>query len=173
MSLIRCTAKLLKEMGLSRTQLAPAEPVSPRLGPWHANLIYIDRRKCVLFVNDKTLFNFVVPDLKRAQIRDLAAEFRLWLSCVIRDEGLDEATVSRILSEYETVTYDKTNNRSVLSSMNELAWHYQYAILEAGGVHSPRVPAIIRASNRTPLKAIGYGYPVEKLKEDVKGVDGV
>ena len=63
MQLMRCTKKLQKEMGLKQSDLCEEEPRFSYLGPWHANLIYIDRRKCVLFVNDNTLFNFIAPDL--------------------------------------------------------------------------------------------------------------
>ena len=71
MQLIRCTGKLQKEMGLKKTDLLEAEPHFSYLGSWHANLIHIDRRKCVLFVNDKTLFNFIAPDVYRTEIRNL------------------------------------------------------------------------------------------------------
>jgi hypothetical protein len=151
-------------MGLSPRQLAPPELSFPFLGQWHANLLYINRRKCVLFVNDKTLFNFIVPDLARAQIRNLAEEFRGYLSCVVSDEGFNDAVRERILGEYEQIQFGKTNNRSVIASMNDIAYHYKYEILEAGGVHSWRVPEIIRGLNRMPMKAIGFDFPVEKLK---------
>ncbi len=59
MQLIRCTKKLQKEMGLKQSGLCTEEPRFLYLGPWHANLIHIDRRKCILFVNDNTLFNSV------------------------------------------------------------------------------------------------------------------
>ena len=50
MQLIRYTKKLQKEMGLKQPDLCEEEPRFSYLGPWHANLIHIDRRKCVLFV---------------------------------------------------------------------------------------------------------------------------
>lgn len=50
MQLIRCTKKLQKEMGLSKASLAESEPAVACLGSWHANLLFIARRKCVLFV---------------------------------------------------------------------------------------------------------------------------
>lgn len=70
MSLIRCTKKLQKEMGLKKSDISQNEPSGSYLGSWHANLIYIDGKKCLLFVNDKTLFNFIVPDISREQIRE-------------------------------------------------------------------------------------------------------
>ena len=65
MPLIRCTRKLQKEMGLTPADLVDDEPRFSYLGSWHANLLYIERKKCVLVANDKTLFNFLMPDLTR------------------------------------------------------------------------------------------------------------
>jgi len=164
MQLIRCTTKLQKEMGLKKTDLFAEEPRFSYLGPWHANLIHIDRRKCVLFVNDKTLFNFLVPDVTRAQIRELDKQFKGYLSCVIADAGISEADRARILSEYAQVGYANSNSKSVLGSMNDLAFHYKYSIQEAGGVHSPAVPGIIRRLNRMPMGSLKYVFPIEALR---------
>ncbi|MHB8793840.1 MAG: DUF6933 domain-containing protein [Thermoleophilia bacterium] len=80
MQLIGCTKKLQKEMGLGPRELTTHEPEGSGLGPWTANLIFVNRRKCILFVNDKTLFNFLVPDLLRKHIRELDRMFLGWLS---------------------------------------------------------------------------------------------
>ncbi|MFQ5644026.1 MAG: hypothetical protein ACE5FQ_10055 [Thiogranum sp.] len=163
MQLIRCTKRLQKEMGLKQSDLCDEEPCFSYLGPWHANLVHIDRRKCVLFVNDKTLFNFIAPDVSRETIRDLDRLFISYLSCILADEGIAEADRARILSEYEEIGFANTNSKSVLGSMNELAFHYQYHILEAGGVHSPAVPGIIRQLNRMPMSAIKEVFPIKAL----------
>lgn len=83
MRLIRCTAKLRKEMGLRSRVVENDTLPSDGLGHWHANLIYINRRKTVLFANDKTLFNFIAPDVKRTEIRELDKLFRFYLQCVV------------------------------------------------------------------------------------------
>jgi hypothetical protein len=132
MQLIRCTAKLLKEMGLKSGDLEQTEPAFSFLGQWHANLIHINRRKTLLFVNDRTLFNFVVADVTRSQIKDLREEFCSTLSCVLAAESIRENVRSRILEEYEDIEITKSSNRSVLGSANDIAFHYTYRILEAG-----------------------------------------
>jgi hypothetical protein len=101
MQLIRCTKKLQKEMGLKPSDLCAEEPRFSYLGPWHANLIYINRRKCLLFANDRTLFNFIVPDVSRENIRKIEKLFTSYLSCILADEGFEEADRERILSEYD------------------------------------------------------------------------
>lgn len=164
MQLIRCTGKLQKEMGLKQSDLLQGDPDLSRLGPWHANLIYIDRRKCVLFVNDKTLFNFLVPNVWRKEIRDLDELFRNNLQCVLGEERFSASAAQMILAEYKEIGYAKTNNKSVLGSMNDIAFHYKYHIHEEGGAHTSAVPRLIKKLNRMPMGAITYAYPIEALR---------
>jgi hypothetical protein len=164
MQLIRCTKKLQKEMGLKPSDLCAEEPRFSYLGPWHANLIHIDRRKCLLFANDRTLLNFIVTDVSRASIRELDKLFTSYLSCILADEGLGEADRARILAEYDEIGFANTSSKSVLGSMNDLAFHYKHSIQEAGGVHSPAVPEIIRRLNRMPMGALKYVFPIEALR---------
>jgi hypothetical protein len=164
MQLIRCTKKLQKEMGLKKPDLLDEEPRFSYLGSWHANLIHIDRRKCILFVNDKTLFNFIVPDVSRVKIKELSVLFKDCLRCVLAEEGISEPVKEKILLEYAEMGYANTNSKRVLGSMNDLAFHYKYHILDEGGVHSCAVPSIISRLNRMPMGALGYEYSIEALR---------
>jgi hypothetical protein len=108
-----CQAMCAPETRPKQSGLCADEPHFSYLGPWHADLIPIDRRKCVLFVNDKTLLNFTVPDLSRAQIRELDQLFKNYLNCVLADAGIPEADRGGILSEYGEVGHAGTNSNSV------------------------------------------------------------
>ena len=165
MQLLRCTKKLQKEMGLKQDDLTLLEPPFSFLGSWHANLLYIERKKCVLFVNDKTLFNFLVPDVPRSQIRKLGIVFLKYLGCIISDEGFEPAIKERILEEYSEIGYAPTTSKRILGSMNDLADHYKFHVIAGGGVHGCNLPEIIRSLNRMPMGAIGYKFSLEALKE--------
>ena len=131
---------------------------------WHANLIYIDKRKTLLFVNDGTLFNFVVPGVSREQIREMGELFTGYLSCVLSDEGFDETAKKNLLGNGKALSFTSVTNPSVLGSLNDLAYNYKYSIMSSGGIHSAAVPAIIRKLNRMPMGAIGYDFPIDKLR---------
>ena len=169
MQLIKCTAKLRKEMGLKESALFAGTEEEGQLGPWHANLIFINRRKCVLFVNDRTLFNFLAPDVSRAQIRELQQLFLSFLHPVLAEEGFSSAERENVASEYAEVRFAKSSSKSVLGSMNDLAFHYEHRILMAGGIHSPEVPGIISDLNRMPMGALKYAYAVEELPSVLRG----
>ena len=166
MQLIRCTAKPQKEIGLKKSDLVEANPPFSFLGQWHSNLIYINRRKCILFVNDKTLFNFIVPDMPRSEIRKLDEMFRLNFRCVLFAEGFSDELVEKALKEYASIQYVKSNDRGVLGSANDLAFHYEHGILRCGGVHSAEIPSIIHRLNRMPMsKKVGYIWPAEEIRK--------
>ena len=150
-------------MGLKPTDLVDDEPRGSCLGSWHANLLYIDRKKCVLVANDKTLFNFLMPDLTRAQIRALDQLFRGFLERVLASEAISDDIADKILAEYQSIGYANTNSKSVLGSMNDLAVHYKYHIV-SGGLHRCDLPAIINRLNRMPMGAIGYRHASDALK---------
>ena len=138
-------------MGLKSGDLVENESSSGCLGSWHANLILIDRRKCVLFVNDKTLFNFIIPGVKKAQLGKLDELFRSYLQCILADEGFND----QIIQEYDTIGFANTNNKSVIGSMNDLAFNYTVSIQQDGGINSCMLPPIIHQLNRMPMKAFG------------------
>ena len=69
--IIRCTQKLLKEL-----RIKPQEPeVVSEVGSWHANLLRIERRKCVLFTHDMTLFSVFVAGLTRPDFEHIDGVF--------------------------------------------------------------------------------------------------
>lgn len=150
-------------MGLGHKDLSTLEPEDSGLGSWTANVIFVNRHKCVIFVNDKTLFNFLVPDVLRKQIRELAMMLRGFLSCVLSEEGFSREQIDRMLEVYTEIGYSNTKSRSVLGSMNELAFLYKFCIQSKGGLHSPYFPKLIKEMNRMPMGSLGYKLPIEAL----------
>lgn len=161
---MRCTRKLQREMGLATAHLTGQVTDDGVLGPWHANLVYIERRKCVLFVNDATRFNFIAADIPRAQIRKLDECFRLHLSALLADYGLPDRAREAVCAEASEIGYAGGTDKSVLGTLNDLAFHYKHLVRVHGGVHSAAVPGIIRQLNEMPMGPINWAYPIEALK---------
>jgi uncharacterized protein DUF6933 len=165
MQIIKCTQKIQKEMGLSKKDLVEIDTNDSIMGSWFANLIYISGKKCVLFANEKTLYNFIVCGVPRAQIRQLDKIFLLNLQCNFSAENISEEFISAIVSECSEIVYGKTNSRSVLGSMNELSFMYKYHIESEGGIHSYKVPEIIQSMNRIPFIAIDNEFSIDILQD--------
>ncbi len=161
MAIIRCTTKLLNELGAKPTN-TPDQP--PSLCDWHANLLWLDRKKYVLFTNDQTLYSLLVHWMKTPRSADFLERFRSGLLKSLMSEGLAEAQVEYVLSEHAQVTITKTNSRSVLGSMNDLAFQIKSMIRMSGGLADADLPEITRQLNRIPMSAIKYNVGVDELK---------
>ena len=70
MSIIHCTKKLLKEIDVSLVEPDKIPQPTEGLGNWYANLIKNDRRKCIIFTNEKTLYTFLIPKVLKANLKN-------------------------------------------------------------------------------------------------------
>jgi hypothetical protein len=162
MSIVRCTQKLLKELRVKPTEV---EPGFGYIGEWHANLLRVERRKGVLFTNNDTLYSIFVFGLKRAEFDHLDEVFRQSLFRRLRIEGFSQIQIEKVLEEYQTIHFAKTNNRSVLGSMNDLAFQMEGQIISAGGIGNLGIDALNDALNRIPMGNLNYRYSIEALKD--------
>ena len=164
MTVIRCTRKLLKEIGAPSTEIGEFHAGRP-LGSWHANLFRIERRKAVLFTNDKTLFSIMVAGVRKSDLVHLDELFRENFFKSLKVLPIDPARFGEAMDETHKIIIGKSNNRSVLGSMNDhiatTIFHVQYD----GGYQAIDAADINRRLNHTPLKAIGYAYAVDKIIE--------
>ena len=87
MPLIRCTRKLLTEMG-AHVASSAEEAHDALLGNRYAHLLRIDRRKCVIFTSERTLLTFLVVGLDRDAIRDYATLFQNGLRQLLSPDAL-------------------------------------------------------------------------------------
>jgi len=165
MQLIRCTQKLLKEL---RVQPSEAESDLGSIGGWHANLLRFERRKCVLFTNDQTLYSIFVPALKRPDFEHLDEVFRQSLFRRLRIEGFTQSQIEKVLVEYGQVNFAKTNNRSVLGSMNDLSFQIEFRIRRFGGMANLDLDALNDEINRVPMSAINGIYSIDVLRKKIE-----
>ena len=82
MPVLRCTSKLLAD--IDDPPLADSASSSSPLGDWYGHLFTIDRRKCVMFINEPTLFVCLVFDVVKADYRDSGPFFRTALTWALR-----------------------------------------------------------------------------------------
>ena len=135
------------------------------LGDWLANLIWIERRKCILFTNEKTLFSFIVLDVKKRDLKNLRSFFVENLRKGLSAVGIPTPTIAKPLLGLGNIKIARAENRSVLGSMNDYAFQYKVHILEEGGINQCDIGNITSRVNETPMKAIGYESGTRKMLE--------
>ena len=160
MQIIHCTQKLIKEI---KADIDNEVMIESAFGSWHANLLRIERRKCVLFTNDRTLLSIFVPGLKKQDFNDLQKVFRHNLFIYLLEENSPSSFIGKLSREYAIIRFTKSNSRSVLGSMNDIAYHIKMRIEMKGGLSSINLLDINKGLNRIPMGAIGYKFAIEEF----------
>ncbi|MGE5289774.1 MAG: DUF6933 domain-containing protein [Micromonosporaceae bacterium] len=154
--ILRCTRKLLRL--LATEPVADPEPV-PGAEDWYGNLLWLDRRKCLLLTHAGTLFSVFQADVHAADLRDT---HRLVTGLIARElarEGLPPATFGPL--DRQKLIVARTADRSVLGCMNDMAVLCEHAIARSGGLRQADLAGLNRALRRNINSARGYTPPIE------------
>lgn len=162
---LKITQKVQKELGLKPANLSEITQTHSTLGDWVVNMFYLDRRKSLIFVNEKTLFSFVLYGVKKSNISKLPDIFLNGLEQALVFEAIDAPQVERVLNEYREITFTKTDNKKVLGNMNDLIFLYKDIVECRGGLSECDFTEVIMRVNRTPQRNIDWRYSIEALKE--------
>lgn len=174
MTVLRCTAKLLKRLR-QPAKLPEPPPAANPLGEWYADIDSIDREPFVLLLNAATGASLVLPG-RAADLRDLHAHAGQQLFKLLTHFGfdLDGALVSAELRAWRTApVYANTRDRSLLGSLNRFkfeAWHhFAYANRSLPEAAAQQWEGLFRhPSLAVPGKRYGYDAwhrPLELVRE--------
>lgn len=162
--IIRCTAKLLKEMGLGKANLANNASEELTLGEWYAHIFFLARRKCILFTHAKTYYAFVAYDVKREDIRQLDKLFRANLGRRLYEDGFSAEAIKKALAITDRVIYGHTADRHVLGVMNQMIYEFSFC-LYPNGIVTPE--ALKKSADFLPrslhTKGRSYIVPLEEM----------
>lgn len=139
--IVRCTLKVLKLLGER-----PAADAEPGVDDWYLNLLWLDRRKCLLLVHATTLFPVFTADVRAAELRPLRHWIRQRVQLELDAEGLPADALGDLDTEEVVVT--KTASRRMLGIMNDMAMHAEFAIYHAGGIAGLDVADLNRTLRR-------------------------
>jgi hypothetical protein len=153
----RPTARLAKRLGI------PSQPDHLRptttLGDWYANVIHLRPRHVVLCISETSLLPVVLSG--QGLRKTMLSDFRTGVSGVLAAIGVDTFDISTELEEMRRFIVGKPLSRSVLGSMNDLAWGLECR-LEADPEISLKDLALELAE--TPCGPLKYASPIEATR---------
>lgn len=126
--LVRCTKRTLDLLG---------EPIALRASvpsddDWYLNVVWIDRKKCLLLTHAGTLFSVFRTRLGIADLRPPGSYLAAAIEIELRAESLPADTFPDVAPA--TCQLAKTASRSTLGHMTQMTCELQYAIAQAGGL---------------------------------------
>jgi hypothetical protein len=80
-------------------------------------------------------------------------------------ENLPQKHIELFLDDIREIDISKTNNRSVLGSMNDLTFRLKYQIADAGGIEIANISKLVLDINRIPMSAIEEIYSIYESKK--------
>jgi len=163
MKIIRCTKKLLKEVG----GVIPDLDIRPSfwLESWHANLVVIDRCKCLLVTNDESLYTLFIPGLKKADFKHLKIIINEHLFKSMVYDGLSQSSIEKVLSVGDDLVFTTTNSRSVIGVMNDMKLILEQKVYGNGGMKYCNPFELQHSINRMPIGPLKYEFSLEVFKK--------
>lgn len=133
MLVVHGTKKFLERVG--RPSVPADTPSTTQLGSWYATVLFW-RPQVALFVNVETLTPLLLPF---APATSLLARLGVGLDQLLEHHGVSRPFIDAELSQLGQVQLAKTNNRSLLGSMNEFAYladvdRYSIAVVDLLGL---------------------------------------
>ena len=178
MATIFCSKKLQGLFGAVVSKQAVDTLPSP-LGDWNGHLFTVERRKCLVFINNKAYYSLFLADILK---KDLANFPDLFLSNLIRqmlhDGVIDEQKIPLIKEAYGALTLARTNNdKKAIGTMNDFIYQFKVGCdWKYGGFYQIDLAELNASINDTPVGAGGdgkrnYGWPIRDMKLLVDNFD--
>jgi hypothetical protein len=154
--ILRCTARLIELIGCRGDSIVDAPAADD---DWYANVLWIDRRKCVLLTHAETLFSVFAADVRKADLRAPGVFATALIADALAREELPAKTFGRL--DGNDVHVARTASRSVLGHMNDMAFTCTYAVELAGGLARTDIADLNHRLRRGLHNRGGYVVPVE------------
>ena len=140
---------------------SPVADPAPARDPedWYANLLWFDRRKCLLLTHVATLFTIFEADVTASSLRATHQFVTGLIGLELRREDLPATTFGDL--EQQEVLLAKTADRSVLGCMNDMAFRCEHVIAEAGGLAGTDLDELNRSLRRNINSARSYQRPID------------
>ena len=152
---IRCTAKLLKRIGLKPAALEHLADSTTGLGDWHAKLLFFDRAQSLLFTNDNSRLAVVTP---ARDARNLGAHLKAGLAELLAHLGAPQPWIDAELAEMDGPRIAPTRSRSVLATLNDYGFQIEGRFHQWGGLYPLQMSLDLSGCPSGPL---GYQLPFE------------
>lgn len=164
--ILYCTNKLLAQWGISPDK-SISEPAPTFMGDWTATYFVFDDRLIYLFVNNATMFSFVLKDI---DLKNIEYEFKSGVSDALHRAGISFESIGNITKENKNITFAKNTNRRILGSINNLITLYQYTMSQHRSLDTVNMSEVESKMWEVPFKYLSYKQPVGLLKEKLKAV---
>ena len=161
--ILQATKKMQDFAGV-KTSEVPDE--TEQFESWHANLFYLNRKKCLLLTHNESLYSLFLYNVVKKEVPTLIERIKEQLKEQMRRDDFTIAQIAYMLESLGEIRYAKTSDRGVLGLMNDMVqavkWHAEYD----GTID---VFDLNRRLNAKPYKKAEFAYSKDELKHLLSG----
>jgi hypothetical protein len=123
---IYCSKKLETFLGQITQTIQPTEPSD--LGDWNGHLFTIDRKKCLIFMNNKTCYSVVMTNVLKKDLKDFGQVFKERLIRQLdHDLNINEGQEIKFRKELGVIGLSKSNNdKKIIGTINHHVDNLKY-----------------------------------------------
>lgn len=114
----------------------PSPDVENKLGNWNGHLFIYERKKNLIFMNDKTAYTFVLINVKKADLKDFNKVFKESLiNQLYNDLKISELQEIEVRKWVSDIQLAKTNNnKKIVGTINDFIQTIKAIAYERGGL---------------------------------------
>ncbi len=162
---LRCTKKSQDLLGLRPQDLSDIESEHHILGNWYMHTFTQERRKCLFFMEEKTLMSFVLIGFKKSEFKHFNEAFKSGLVTLLEFENAPNEIFSSFENAEPNISFTKTDSRKLLGHVNDKMSLYQDFIYSDGGFEHCDLAQITAKINRMPQKELGWALSIDVFNE--------
>ena len=164
---IYCSKKLESFLGQSE---GTDHQSSTWLGDWNGHLFTVDRKKCLIFVNNKSYYSIILTNVYKKDVTDFGQVFsKRLIEQLDYDLGLNESQEIRIRKELNDIFVTRTNNdKKILGTINHHVQQLKYVGYGDGGIEFSDTLEENQILNSTPLGTKNYLFGKELMADLLK-----
>jgi len=136
---------------------------------WYVDLVVIERKKHLLFTHATSLFSFVIYVGTKKEINQVEQLFEKRLGeMIVKHVTVLDGYVETLLPKDRTYTFNKTNSRKVLGSMNDFKYQIMTVYDFRGSLDNDCYEHINRAIVSIMISGINRKKSQDKIKEEIE-----
>jgi hypothetical protein len=166
MPVLRLTSQLLAELDVQPSPDSTA--ASLPIGDWYGHVFTVERRKCVMFVNEPTLFVCPALGVVKSDYRQIILFFIGVLAQALRTMGFNKREINWIFAKHKGMAIGRATNRSTLGSLNNRVTDIKSHFARHLGFENCDIGSVTKWLNETPMKPIGYANGFEQMRRVVE-----
>ncbi|WP_394146542.1 DUF6933 domain-containing protein [Vibrio atypicus] len=162
---LRCTKKSQDLLGLKAQDLSEVDSESHVLGNWYMHTFTQERRKCLFFMEEKTLMSFILVGFRKSESKYFHEAFKSGLLNLLELENAPREILASFENAPAAIGFTKTDSRKLVGHMNEKMSLFQDFIHAEGGFEHCDLSEITATINRMPQRQLGWALSVEALND--------